>query len=319
MKRHLKKVVLAMIAFVLCGVMNVTGSNVSLAATDVETEQTAELEAASTVKHVSARKLYHAGDYLYIETSKGVLAYNMKKQTAKYVVESDGVSGVLVHKGYLYYNLYQDSQMSIYKIKADGSSKPKQICKNGRLGFMKNNRLYYGHSGLCSMKLDGTDKKCHMRVKDGANGTVFYYKGKYFYSVFPYVTESYSVDTKYKHKKKYPAGNKTVCNAFVRAFDDMQYNESLTVRGYQYGTLIKNGKSSNSIYKFGDSYYGKSTGRTSKKRIYQSSKKKVHVLAACPGYIMFAESNQKASYEDGTVKIINVKGKVVATLKKSQK
>lgn len=54
MKRHLKKVVLAMIAFVLCGVMNVTGSNVSLAATDVETEQTAELEAASTVKHVSA-------------------------------------------------------------------------------------------------------------------------------------------------------------------------------------------------------------------------------------------------------------------------
>ena len=113
--------------------------------------------------------------------------------------------------------------MSIYKIKADGSSKPKQICKNGRLGFMKNNRLYYGHSGLCSMKLDGTDKKCHMRVKDGANGTVFYYKGKYFYSVFPYVTESYSVDTKYKHKKKYPAGNKTVCNAFVRAFDDMQY------------------------------------------------------------------------------------------------
>ena len=50
MKRHLKKVVLAMIAFVLCGVMNVTGSNVSLAATDVETEQTAELEAASTVK-----------------------------------------------------------------------------------------------------------------------------------------------------------------------------------------------------------------------------------------------------------------------------
>jgi ligand-binding sensor domain-containing protein len=98
MKRHLKKVVLAMIAFVLCGVINV-----SLAATDVETEQTAELEAASTVKHVSARKLYHAGDYLYIETSKGVLAYNMKKQTAKYVVESDGVSGVLVHKGYLYY------------------------------------------------------------------------------------------------------------------------------------------------------------------------------------------------------------------------
>lgn len=174
MKRHLKKVVLAMIAFVLCGVMNVTGSNVSLAATDVETEQTAELEAASTVKHVSARKLYHAGDYLYIETSKGVLAYNMKKQTAKYVVESDGVSGVLVHKGYLYYNLYQDSQMSIYKIKADGSSKPKQICKNGRLGFMKNNRLYYGHSGLCSMKLDGTDKKRHMRVKDDANGKVFY-------------------------------------------------------------------------------------------------------------------------------------------------
>ena len=102
MKRHLKKAVLAMIAFVLCGVMNVTGSNVSLAATDVETEQTAELEAASTVKHVSARKLYHAGDYLYIETSKGVLAYNMKKQTAKYVVERAGVSGVLVHKGYLY-------------------------------------------------------------------------------------------------------------------------------------------------------------------------------------------------------------------------
>ena len=90
-----------------------------------------------------------------------------------------------------------------------------------------------------------------------------------------------------------------VCNAFVRAFDDMQYNESLTVRGYQYGTLIKNGKSSNSIYKFGDSYYGKSTGRTSKKKIYQSSKKKVYVLAACPGYIMFAERNQKASYEDG--------------------
>ena len=43
------------------------------------------------------------------------------------------------------------------------------------------------------------------------------------------------------------------------------------------------------------------------------------IMAACPGYIMFAESNQKASYEDGTVKIINVKGKVVATLKKSQK
>ena len=58
------------------------------------------------------------------------------------------------------------------------------------------------------------------------------------------MTESYSVDTKYKHKKKYPAGNQTVCNAFVRAFDDMQFNESLTVRGYQYGTLIKNGKSS---------------------------------------------------------------------------
>lgn len=69
---------------------------------------------------------------------------------------------------------------------------------------MKNNRLYYGHSGLCSMKLDGTDKKRHMRVKDDANGKVFYYKGKYFYSVFPYMTESYSVDTKYKHKKKYP-------------------------------------------------------------------------------------------------------------------
>ena len=83
MKRHLKKVVLAMIAFVLCGVMNVTGSNVSLAATDVETEQTAELEAASTVRHVSARELYHAGDYLYIETSKGVLAYNMKKTDCK--------------------------------------------------------------------------------------------------------------------------------------------------------------------------------------------------------------------------------------------
>lgn len=107
---------------------------------------------------------------------------------------------------------------------------------------MKNNRLYYGHSGLCSMKLDGTDKKRHMRVKDDANGKVFYYKGKYFYSVFPYMTESYSVDTKYKHKKKYPAGNQTVCNAFVRAFDDMQFNESLTVRGYQYGTLIKTEK-----------------------------------------------------------------------------
>lgn len=79
-EKTFKKVVLAMIAFVLCGVMNVTGSNVSLAATDVETEQTAELEAASTVKHVSARKLYHAGDYLYIETSKGVLAYNMKNR-----------------------------------------------------------------------------------------------------------------------------------------------------------------------------------------------------------------------------------------------
>ena len=91
--------------------------------------------------------------------------------------------------------------MSIYKIKADGSSKPKQICKNGRLGFMKNNRLYYGHSGLCSMKLDGTDKKRHMRVKDDANGKVFYYKGNYYYSVFPYLTESYSVDSKFKHKK----------------------------------------------------------------------------------------------------------------------
>lgn len=307
-----------MIAFVLCGVMNVTGSNVSLAATDVETEQTAELEAASTVKHVSARKLYHAGDYLYIETSKGVLAYNMKKQTAKYVVESDGVSGVLVHKGYLYYNLYQDSQMSIYKIKADGSSKPKQICKNGRLGFMKNNRLYYGHSGLCSMKLDGTDKKRHMRVKDDANGKVFYYKGNYYYSVFPYLTESYSVDSKFKHKKKYKPGNDKVNAAFVRAFDDMQYNESLTVRGYQYGTLIKNGKSSNSIYKYADSYYGKSTGKRNKK-IYQSSKKKLRVLAACPGYIMIAESNKDASYENGTVKIINEKGKVLATLKKSQK
>ena len=318
MKRHLKNVVLAMIAFVLCGVMNVTGSNVSLAATDVETEQTAELEAASTVKHVSARKLYHAGDYLYIETSKGVLAYNMKKQTAKYVVESDGVSGVLVHKGYLYYNLYQDSQMSIYKIKADGSSKPKQICKNGRLGFMKNNRLYYGHSGLCSMKLDGTDKKRHMRVKDDANGKVFYYKGNYYYSVFPYLTESYSVDSKFKHKKKYKPGNDKVNAAFVRAFDDMQYNESLTVRGYQYGTLIKNGKSSNSIYKYADSYYGKSTGKRNKK-IYQSSKKKLRVLAACPGYIMIAESNKDASYENGTVKIINEKGKVLATLKKSQK
>lgn len=318
MKRHLKKVVLAMIAFVLCGVMNVTGSNVSLAATDVETKQTAELEAASTVKHVSARKLYHAGDYLYIETSKGVLAYNMKKQTAKYVVESDGVSGVLVHKGYLYYNLYQDSQMSIYKIKADGSSKPKQICKNGRLGFMKNNRLYYGHSGLCSMKLDGTDKKRHMRVKDDANGKVFYYKGNYYYSVFPYLTESYSVDSKFKHKKKYKPGNDKVNAAFVRAFDDMQYNESLTVRGYQYGTLIKNGKSSNSIYKYADSYYGKSTGKRNKK-IYQSSKKKLRVLAACPGYIMIAESNKDASYENGTVKIINEKGKVLATLKKSQK
>lgn len=168
------------------------------------------------------------------------------------------------------------------------------------------------------MKLDGTDKKCHMRVKDNANGMVFYYKGNYYYSVFPYLTESYSVDTKFKHKKKYKPGNDKVNAAFVRAFDDMQYNESLTVRGYQYGTLIKNGKSSNSIYKYADSYYGKSTGKRNKK-IYQSSKKKLRVLSACPGYIMIAEGNKDASYEKGTVKIINEKGKVLATLKKSQK
>lgn len=136
-----------------------------------------------------------------------------------------------------------------------------------------------------------------------------------YYSIFPYLTESYSVDTKFKHKKKYKPGNDKVNAAFVRAFDDMQYNESLTVRGYQYGTLIKNGKSSNSIYKYADSYYGKSTGKRNKK-IYQSSKKKLRVLAACLGYIMIAESNKDASYENGTVKIMNEKGKVLATLKK---
>ena len=55
MKRHLKKVVLAMIAFVLCGVTNLSVSNGSLAATVVETVQTSDLESASTVKLVSAR------------------------------------------------------------------------------------------------------------------------------------------------------------------------------------------------------------------------------------------------------------------------
>ncbi len=34
---------------------------------------------------------------------------------------------------------------------------------------------------------------------------------------------------------------------------------------------------------------------------------------------MIAEGNKDASYEKGTVKIINEKGKVLATLKKSQK
>lgn len=323
MKNLFKKTLLAITAILLCGMLYVTGSSVSLAATDAESAQetgeNAELTgAASGVRHVAARGMYHSGDFIYFKSSKGILAYNLKKHAARYVVKGEGIGSFLVNKGYLYYNVNKKADWGIYKIKTTGSSKQKRLCKDGNLGFIRNNRLYYGHSGLCSMKLDGTDKKSHMRVKDNANGMVFYYKGNYYYSVFPYLTESYSVDSKFKHKKKYKPGNDKVNAAFVRAFDDMQYNESLTVRGYQYGTLIKNGKSSNSIYKYADSYYGKSTGKRNKK-IYQSSKKKLRVLAACPGYIMIAESNKDASYEDGTVKIINEKGKVLATLKKSQK
>ena len=55
MKRHLKKVVLAMIAFVLCGVMNVTGSNVSLAATDGGTGSSINRKACISEKTVSCR------------------------------------------------------------------------------------------------------------------------------------------------------------------------------------------------------------------------------------------------------------------------
>lgn len=277
---------------------------------------TVNANAATTKKAAAVNSVYRnmivSGDTAYYFGRKNLFSYNFKTKKCKKLAtnisgRTDSGSPMLLYKGYVYY----EADDSIYRVKADGSSKAKRICKDGELGFARNNRIYYGKNGLCSMKTDGSDKKQHVKIaKFPDYAKVFYYNGRYYFG--DYWDGMYSVNTKFKKKKKVSNGYQVFVNAtgYTASASNVEMNN---------GAICYTDTKTNSIV------YCDKNNKT--KTIYKSKKSVIHVDSYVGGYIIICELDESASgkgkynrakYKKGTYKIINLKGKVMATLKRSQ-
>ena len=267
----------------------------------------------SSVQAVNSvyRYMIKYGNNFYIRSEDGILSYNVKTKKTKMIVKSLNYKygPMLLYNGYIYFNKTVKSVDYIYRVDVNRKKAPQLLCKNGTLGFVYKNRIYYGNKGLCSMALDGRNKKRHTTDKKASSDFVFYYKNRFFYGDS---MEQYSVDTSFRNKKK-------SANAYAYIIKVLNYTMSASSVEIKNGQCWveadkKTGNWNTLVYSI------KSGSKNIKKTFYKSKKQKLSIEASCDsGYLLIAEANSKVSWQDmyrkGSLKIVNVKGKVIATIR----
>lgn len=334
MKQKLKRSILTMVAIVLCGIMYMTFSNVSLAATEAgsaqKTEQTAEVYKASqdVVVYPEMRGMAKVGDYLYYASEKGLVSVNIKTNSTRYVDKGADYTQLISYQGYLYYTRYKYIYSkktgtghykfcSVYRIKAGKKTKPELVCKNGRLSIIKNDVILYTNNDyLCSCSLDGSHKKkCYKFLKNDMQGYLIYKNGRYY---FGDPNGMYTVDKNFKDRRKSKKdAYGMICEAYNYTFS------SSSVEMDNGGAYVKYNEKKK---KWGVLYWTQTSETTTKEKyIYIAKKKHLYILnSSKAGYLMIVEYNKdldwRAPEEDkckaGTVKIIDIKGHVIGTVKK---
>ncbi len=187
------------------------------------------------------------GEWLYFgnDTQIRKLKNDGSKNLLVYTIEKDrtrGLDEIYVYDGYIYYSISSSGGLDggIFKVKTDGKNNQviyksdDIICfqvVDGRAYFIEENN---GSDNLCSIKLDGTGKKTH--VKNVERSYYFYVSNGYIYYV---QTKTVKVETwtervsEWKRIKPDGTGKKTY------SFDP--YNDNIVVdNGNIY--YIKNNK-----------------------------------------------------------------------------
>ncbi len=282
--------------------------------------QTGSTASKKSVQAVNAvyRGMIKDGNTFYMRTDGGIISYNIRTKKSKKLVKKINSSWgpMLMYNGYIYYTDTVNDVKCIYRVDVEGKKAPKLIARNASLGFVYKNRIYYDNNGLCSMSLNGANKRRYARSKESSmfGSYVFFYKNRFFYGD---VDKQYSVDTNCKNKRKSRYGYENLVNAvnFINSASSVEMKKGMCWVDPD-----------NSTGNWNTITYSKEVGKKSiRKTIYKSSRNSVRIIASSDsGYMLIAENSGNlkktdSRYKKGTVKIINLSGKVLATLKNSQK
>lgn len=301
------RIILVLMAIVILISMYTFTSNISV---NAQTNSTFSKNSEQAINSVY-RYMIKYGYSFYIRSDNQIISYNVKTKKKKILTNKikSKWGSMLLCNGYIYYSDYVNSVDCIYRVDINGRRTPQLLCRNGNLGFYYKNRIYYGNKGLCSMSLNGTNKRRHTTSANASNMFVFYYNKRFFYGN---MLEQYSVNTQYTKKLKSK-------NPYANVVHGLNYTDSASSVEMKNGQCWvdkekKTGNWNTVVYSI---KYGKTQVN---KEIYKSKKQKVKIEASSDkGYLLISEANNTVSWNDmykkGSLKIIDTKGRIVATIR----